>query len=150
MKRLLLFIVALVPCMLCQADDYDTFTFAKTDGTEVALPAIGLRITYANGKMTAVNGSQTATLSLADLSAMRFSTAAAGIAGVTADNGVKVLGNQIMVAAPQGTIVQVVNLLGQTLCRQTASGSSEAVGGVLMGGVYLVKVGQQTIKVLVR
>ena len=73
MKRQVLTALILTGAVAAQAADFQYLTIEKKDGTAVSLTAVGLDITYADGSMTATNGSETATLALTDVSRMFFS-----------------------------------------------------------------------------
>lgn len=59
-----------------QADDFDYpyLLFTSIDGTQTTLSVTELEMTFLEGKLVAVNGDGTTTLSLDDLASMQFST----------------------------------------------------------------------------
>lgn len=81
MKRILLVvIIAMSTCALC-ADDYayPYMIFTNADGSQSAMAVDHLEITFVDGKLVATNGAGQASLTLADLASMQFSTSEDGI-----------------------------------------------------------------------
>lgn len=72
MKRNLLTTLILAGTMTTLAADYRYLTIERNDGTTQSLTAVGLTLTYADGKLTATNGTQQATIPLAELKRMFF------------------------------------------------------------------------------
>lgn len=72
MRQLLTTILALALFLPINADDYEHLTFERSDGTKVSITAVGTVITFTDDLLTAVNGSESYQLSLADLSKMYF------------------------------------------------------------------------------
>lgn len=68
--------------LTASAEGYGYLTIEKSDGSKVSLTAVGTTITFDNGTLAAVNGTETATITLTDLSAMRFTASSEG--GATA------------------------------------------------------------------
>jgi hypothetical protein len=72
MKKKVMTILLLSTTLLVHAGDYDYLTIESSDGSKTSLTAVGLTITFSDGKLVATNGSESATLSLSALSKMRF------------------------------------------------------------------------------
>lgn len=72
MRQLLTTILALALFLPMYGDDYEHLTFERSDGTKVSITAVGTVITFTDDLLTAVNGSESYQLSLADLSKMYF------------------------------------------------------------------------------
>ena len=120
--------------MAAQAIDYKYLTIEKNDGTAQTLTAVGLNITYADGMLTATNGSESATLALIDISRMFFTntkdaTAIADITTITDDGE-----------------AAVFDLAG----RQVTEGRMQDVKARLRRGVYIIKLNSKTLKVQVK
>ncbi len=151
MKNLLLLATVLLCSIGINAEEYDYFTFTKADGSEITLPAIGLKITFNNGMITAVNGQETQTVSLASVNSMYFSNVAGIREFLSSDNAVHVNNHQLFVTSKKGTDITVTNMMGMVVCRCVSTSDGEqAVGGWLPEGVYIVKTGEQAIKVMVK
>ncbi|MCD8296003.1 MAG: T9SS type A sorting domain-containing protein [Prevotella sp.] len=151
MKNLLLLAILFLCSIGIHGEEYATFTFMKADGTEVTLPAVGLRITFNNGMITAVNGQDTETVSLADVNTMFFSNATAITKILSPDYAVNVSGHQLLITSPIGTDITVANTLGMVVCRSISTSDGEqTIGGSLPSGVYIVNLSGQTLKVMVR
>lgn len=120
--------------MATQAIDYQYLTIEKNDGTAQTLTAVGLNITYKDGKLMATNGSESATLALTDISRMFFTNTkdATAIADITTikDDG----------------DATVFDLAG----RQVAEGRMQDVKALLRTGVYIIKLNSKTLKVQVK
>lgn len=140
MKRITLFLLfALTAVLGTTAQSLDYLTFRTADGTEQSLTAVGLKLTFSDGQLVATGNGETTTFSLTDLSSMFFSQTATSIAGITDANATKVdiVNGQLKVTAPAGSRISIHSLDG----RQANSNN-------LPKGVYLVRVNNQTFKVL--
>lgn len=71
--RNLLFLAALMTAGTAAADDYGYFTLRNSSGEVTTFTAVGLKMTFANGKILATQDGQTTELSLDALDAMYFS-----------------------------------------------------------------------------
>ena len=75
MRKILLLLSLMTAGMTAvHADNYGYFSFQSTDGTVQTFTAQGLEITYSNGFAIVKSGSSTASIALASLSGMSFST----------------------------------------------------------------------------
>ncbi len=119
-------------------DRYEFVTFKTADGVEQSLPAMGLSITFKDGKLLAVNGEQSATIALSDISSMFFTYTATGIA-TPEKNAVKVriVGGKLQIDAPAGSRVSVFTPDGRIVGTEN-----------LTKGIYVVRVNEQTFKVV--
>ncbi|MCD8203178.1 MAG: T9SS type A sorting domain-containing protein [Prevotella sp.] len=151
MKNLILLATVLLCNVNLFAEEYDYFTFTRADGSEVTLPAIGLKITFNNGMITAINGQETQTVSLANINSMYFSNVAGIRKILSSDNAINVSNHQLFVTSKKGADITVTNMLGMVVCRCVSTSDNEqAVGGWLPEGVYIVKIDDQTLKVMVK
>ena len=73
MKRLFAYLVIAMASVGCYADDYGFLTFEQQSGTKKSIPALGTRITFADGQALATYGEETYEVSIADLAKMYFS-----------------------------------------------------------------------------
>lgn len=149
----LLLAAALATGITAQATDYGYLTFRLSDGTETSFVARGLKMTFADGQLVVTQGTQTATIKLAILSSMYFSTT--GSTGIEAisrpDGGVTVTGGTLSVEAPAGAKISVCNLSGILVSGYTATGNgTETVATGLQKGVYIVNANGVKTKVLVK
>lgn len=150
MKRFLTLLSALLLTLSVSAQTYSYLTVKTSDGTEKSLSLDGLRLTFSNGSLQAVNTAEAASFSLSDLSSMYFSVNATGIQAVTSDVAASsILGGRLTVDAPAGTVVKVYNVSGQLVGTYVKSASgAETLGGALAHGVYIVRAGSSTSKLL--
>jgi len=87
MKRTILSFCLAAAFVSVAADDYDYLVFQTSDGSEQAVSVSNLKLTFANGALTATNSDGSQTFTLTDLSKMYFSDSATGISAVTANDG---------------------------------------------------------------
>ncbi len=152
MKKML--IVALLTCfsvaLSAQSNDY--ITFRTTDGTEYSLGVDKLKITFKDGKLLAADAEKDIALPLADMAVMFFSATPTAIeTAQTAALQASIRGGNLSVDAPQGTIVSLYAADGRLLGTYVkGAASAEILESGIAGGAYLVKVGEQTLKLLAR
>ena len=72
MKKILITTMLIGAALTISADNYGYLTIEKSDGSKVSLTAVGTTITFANGCLKAVSGSEATTIALTELSKMRF------------------------------------------------------------------------------
>ncbi len=136
------------------ADDSSALLLRQQDGTVQSISAIGTHLTFSNGTLTAVNGTESVTISLADIDAMYFGDTATGVSTVaTADasgDHLTVSDNSIYVMAAQGSPVVVTDLQGRVYVSATATGTGQRLTGSLQPGAYIVKVGKKSYKLILK
>lgn len=112
------------------ADDYGYFTVRQSDGQTTTFTAIGLKMTFNDGKLVATQNGQTTELSLANLSAMYFSDNS-----TTAIDGVNTTVNDCVTVYTLGGIRVAEGTLTQLRLPQ---------------GIYIVDNNGQRTKMLVK
>ena len=134
------------------AQNVDYLTFRTADGTEQSLSVDGLKITFAEGKLVARNAVATVSYDLATLSSMFFAAQPTALEGLVAQQqGAQVRGGLLYVNAPAGTQVLLYAIDGRLLAADVKQSSAEEqVGARLSAGTYIVKVGNQSYKLLAR
>ena len=135
MKRPALTAMVLFGTLAAQAADYQYLTIEKKDGTALSMTAVGLNITYADGKMTATNGTETATLALTDLSRMFFSNSKEATAIAAIED-----------LQPE-TAATVYDLSGRLVANKVLP---SALSSQLRKGVYIVRQNTKTVKIQVK
>ena len=91
MRKILTLIITLAFALTTYADDYNTLTFEKVNGTKTTIKSVGTVITFDGGTLTAINDAVSKTLSLDELSKMYFSASTNGLKGdVNCDGSVNV------------------------------------------------------------
>ncbi len=153
MKKLLLTAFIVFFSIHSFAEGYDTLTFTKADGTEITLPAIGLKFTFDDGMIVITSGQSVQTIELANVNSMYFSNPSTSIyrSFLSSEYSVKVKNHQLFVTAPQATDITITSVSGVNVGRYVSNGNAEeAVGGWIPSGIYIVKTGEQTFKVVVR
>lgn len=110
-----------------RAADYNYLVFTLNDGSEQAIVANGLNITFTDGNLVAATASETlATIPLATLQKMQFSESTTGISDLPTDG--------------DDDIKAIYDLQGRMMPLDTQ----------LPKGTYIVKTSRRTIKVFVK
>lgn len=131
-KTILTMALAAISAVGSYADDYGYLTFEALDGAQTSVAVDNLKITVVDGNLVVSNGTESATLSVASLSKMFFSSTS----GV--DNAI----------LPEGsTEVKAYALSG--VCVGTYRTVATAAAA-LPKGVYILKSGNETKKITVR
>ncbi len=140
MKSLRLFGLGLGLALGLTASAQSYLTFRQTDGSEKSLSTSGLKLTFADGKLVATNGSETATFALSSMAKMYFSNSSTAIDQInTAEVSASIVNGTLQVNAPAGTPVSVYGLDGREMPHQG-----------LASGVYVVRVGQKVLKLMAK
>lgn len=143
MKHILLTCLGLLFGLGLQAQSYDYLTLRTLNGDETSLGIDNLRITFADGKLNADNGRESASVPLADMSCMFFSLQPTGIgsqAGLTdASLQVRIVGGRLITNAPAGSSIRVYGVDG----RQVSTAR-------LAAGTYIVNINGRTFKLLAK
>lgn len=152
MKRFLTLLTALVLTLSVSAQTYSFLTVKTADGREKSLSLDGLKLTFDNGTLQAVNSAESASFSLSSLASMYFAVSATGIQAVTSDAAASTIdAGRLTVDAPAGTPVKVYTVSGQLVGSYTkTTNGAEQLGSTLPHGVYVVRAGNSTSKLLAR
>ena len=70
-----------------KADDYGFLTLEDSNGASQSVVAVGTRITFADGNITATNGTSAVSMPLSKLARLYFSDTSTGIEGISTDKG---------------------------------------------------------------
>ena len=128
MKRLTILTLLSVITLATRAADYNYLVFTLNDGSEQAIVATNLNITFTDGNLVATTANETlATIPLATLQKMQFSES-----NTTAISGLQL--------ESQDDIKAIYDLQGRTMPLNTQ----------LPKGTYIVKTSSRTIKVFVK
>ena len=149
--RILSFIVALLAATTISAQRLDYLTLRLLNGNEYSLNiASGATLTFSGNNLIGQGGGKQVTLTLADLDALFFATEATGIEDVSSATISATFSNGALnVLAPAGSAVGVYNLDGRKIATLTKStDGNERFSLPLTKGIYVVRVGQQTFKLL--
>ncbi len=153
MKKILWIVCALAISAATYANTFATFTLEKADGTTDNLPAIGTKITFSSSAVNAVSAGVSSNILLNQVAYMYFSNAEAGV-GVdnVALRDVRLVSTDgaILLTAPAGMMVRMLNVTGQTVATLVSTGDEQTIASALTEGVYLVQIGSQTVKTIVR
>lgn len=152
MKRTILSIFLLGCVAFASAQSYDYITFRTADGAEKSMAIDGLKLTFAEGKMTARNVVETLSYELSKLGSMYFAAQPTAVAALPVNStAVQVKNGSLYVAAPVGTQVLLYAIDGRLLAAFTKQNSEvELLGNRLAPGTYLVKAGGCTYKIFAR
>ena len=127
MKRMMILTLLCALYLGARAADYNYLVFTLNDGSEQAIVANGLNITFTDGNLVAATASETlATIPLATLQKMQFSESTTGISDLPTDG--------------DDDIKAIYDLQGRMMPLDTQ----------LPKGTYIVKTSSRTIKVNIR
>ena len=140
----------LAVCSTVMADDFAYLTIAQTDSqTDFALSNIS-KITFDTQNMVLhLSDGQEAKLPLSGLSKMFFSNNSSGIATVSKTSTITIKDGMLRVTAPKGSVISVFDTSGKALRSTNARNTETEISlSGMQKGVYIVKVGSETKKVL--
>lgn len=149
--RILSLIAALFAATTLSAQRLDYLTLRLINGEEHSLNiAAGATLTFSASTFIGQAGGQQLQLPLADLGALFFATEPTGIEDLsTATVTARLSSNALIVTAPEGSTVSVYTLDGRLLTTlQKSVNGSERFSLPLSSGVYAVRIGQKTFKLL--
>ena len=127
MKRMMILTLLCALYLGARAADYNYLVFTLNDGSEQAIVANSLNITFTDGNLVAATASETlATIPLATLQKMQFSESTTGISDLPTDG--------------DDDIKAIYDLQGRMMPLDTQ----------LPKGTYIVKTSRRTIKVHVK
>lgn len=139
---------------ITHAADYDYLVFQQSDGNKTSIASENLIITFSDGYLIATASDGTTTrLLLSGMDSMWFSATQAGVVALScnADASVKLSDRILYITANRGDRYVVSNAAGMVISQGEASGmSDQAVSEQLTEGLYIVKVGSKSTKILVR
>ena len=125
---------AMLAVAVAYADTYPYLTFQKADGSMVSIGVESLTMTFSDGKLIAINGSESQELNVSDLSSMYFSSENA--------TGIK----DIAISDADGE-VEVFSIHGVSYGKYS---SLQAFTSKATAGVYVVKGNGKTQKIAVK
>ena len=133
------------------ADDYAYLTVNQESGeTSFAISNIS-KITFdATNMIVALSDGTTQELPLAGLNKMFFTAESTGIATATnKQSQIRLIDGTLHVSAPRGAVVTLYNIEGKTVRTVTSQGDDTQLNvNGLTKGVYIVKVGTETKKIM--
>lgn len=135
MKKWILCMMAAIAIQVWAADFTYKYLVVKTsDGTQVSLASEGLKLTFADGQLVAVNNSGSKSFELASLSSMLFAEteSTTGIARTTS-----VADGRVEVYTLSGMYVRTFD-------------TSSTLKTQLKSGVYVVKQNNKSTKIIVK
>ena len=132
MKKIILSLFTIMLVMQMRAADYDYLTFQLQDGTEQSVAVSGLRLTFSNGVLTAVNAATSQTITLSQLSKMYFS----------ATTGV-----QEISSVSSAAVLDVYSASGMYMGRYA---DAQTLKSSLPAGMYVIKTDGTTYKTVVK
>jgi hypothetical protein len=133
MRKLLLTLVA-ISGMAIPAFSYDLpyLAFRDASGNITTIDAQDLELTFADGVITATNGSETLTLTAAEIEAMYFTSTPSAVASVAVDT--------------EGSL-EVYTTAGISLGKFS---SLEAARKAVGEGIFVVKQNEKTFKIAIK
>ncbi len=153
MKKTLLVACAMLASVAMYADGFTSFSIEKTDGSTEHLPAVGTKITFSSSALNAMHVDVQSSILLNQVAYMYFSNenTMVGVDNV-ALHDVRLINQDgmLQLTAPTGMHVTVRNVTGQLVNSTISTGSEQTIASSLAGGVYLVQIGSETLKTIVR
>lgn len=150
-------LVGVAVMMLCsneaQAQTYTAFTVKTQEGTWISYALDNLKVTFSASTMTVKNDDVEESYSVSDVYSLLFTDDVAGIQGAT-DMGTSVVslqGSEIRLNVKAGTQARVYDANGTLVA--TARIGQEGVPvyiGSLAPGIYILRAGKESCKVLVK
>ena len=135
MEKRVLTILLLGFAVIASADNYKYLTIESSDGNQTSLNAVGLTISFSGGNLVASNGTESATISLSTLSAMRFSA--------TKDSSGNEAGISTASITDDGFSIKEADAIYDINGRQVPLSDVKK-------GIYIIKKGQTTRKIQVK
>lgn len=151
-KKCLLWGAVFLTGLTAHATDYGYLTFQQSDGTLTSFVAKGLKMTFADGKLIATQGTRTASLDLASLSAMYFSNDGTATIQTLRENNRNVIvkGRNIYVCPDTDAKIELYSLDGTLKKSRQIGAGQTATLSTPVGGLYIVSVNGVKTKALVR
>ena len=133
--RFLLVLMVIACAAVAFADDfeYNYLAFTNSSGVDQTVAVTDLKITFADGKLIAVNGDGTKQFELTDLTKMYFTDTPTGIADVIVDGNA----SQVEIYSVAGVFVGKYPTLA-------------AAKSVMKSGVYVIRQGNKTTKIAIK
>lgn len=114
-----------------KADGYGFLTLEDSNGASQSVVAVGTRITFVDGNITATNGTSAVSMPLSKLARLYFSDTSTGIEGISTDKGE----------------AEVTTVSGVSVGHFS---TTEQMRAALAKGVYIVRQNGKTFKIAVR
>lgn len=150
-KLLLSFMMTVTTCLTASATDFYLWV-TQTSGDETSWAVSEVqKITFSGSNVivTATDGTS-ATFAMSDVSKLNFQTSPTAINSLQVESPVRFVGDNLQVSASEGTAVDVYSATGALVGKAYVNGSGQVSLSNLPKGVYMVKVGGKTSKVLKR
>lgn len=136
-----------------QAQNYTAFTVKTQEGTWISYALENLKIRFSGSSMIVKNNDVEESYAVSDVYSLLFTNDVAGIGDAT-DKGTSVVslqGSQVKLNVKAGTIARVYDANGTLVA--TARIGQEGVPvyiGSLAPGIYIIRAGKESCKVLVK
>ncbi len=136
------------------AENFTTFSFHRANGTVENVPAVGAKITFNGSILKAINAGASAEILLPTIDFMCFGDPNNAVSALANTLGSKVTLNTydgtIQLTAPADMSVRVWNATGQLINECVSIGTQQNIAAQLMKGIYIVHVGSETFKTIVK
>jgi hypothetical protein len=135
--------------------DYTSLTVKETAGTWTSFGLKGLKVTFSADNITVANTEMKQTYPIGDVWSLQLTDLPTGINGATTDGQssdfiVSTDRGRISVTAQPGTPVRVYSATGQLCATLNIDGGTPAAIGNLAPGIYIVRAGNQTQKLVIK
>ena len=138
MKKWVLCLMAILAIGTQAADfTYKYLVVKVSDGTQTALDAEGLQLTFADGQLVATNGTGSQSFALAQLASMTFSETDGTTTGIDPTAAIGTAGGRVEVYTLSGRLVGTFD-------------SASTLDTQLRSGVYVVKQNKKSTKIIIK
>ncbi|MBQ8098653.1 MAG: T9SS type A sorting domain-containing protein [Bacteroidaceae bacterium] len=134
------------------ADDLKYLNLQDQNGSVVSLSLSGLKLTFSDGVLTATQNGSQKTFTITDLNKMFFSAEETGIKSARkAQSGLELNGSNLLLNVPAGTVARIYDGQGRLVLTSTIAAEGKAIQlSDLQSGIYVVKAGEVTKKILLK
>lgn len=146
--------VLLTTTTLCAHADYVSLTVKEQSGTWTSFGLKGLVVKFSADKITVSNTEMTQTYPISDVYSLLFTDLPTAITDANQDNSRKIVSlesGRIYINAKPGTLARVYDSCGKlcTTARIAQEGSPVIIGN-LQPGIYIIRAGRESCKILVK
>ena len=146
--------VLLTTTALCAHADYVSLTIKEQSGTWTSFGLKGLVVKFSADKITVSNTEMTQTYPISDVYSLLFTDLPTAITDANQDNSRKIVSlesGRIYINAKPGTLARVYDSCGKlcTTARIAQEGSPVIIGN-LQPGIYIIRAGRESCKILVK
>lgn len=146
--------VMLMSTALCAHADYISLTVKEQSGTWTSFGLKGLVVKFSADNITVSNTEMTQTYPISSVYSLQFTDLPTAVTDAGQDNSRKIVSlesGRVYINAKPGTLARVYDSLGKlcTTARIAQEGSPVIIGN-LQPGIYVIRAGRESCKILVK